>query len=119
MMLRWLIGVGMIGLAAVAQANPGCGAALQTRYVDVDRVAGSLHVYKPGQARVFAFDGSEYTGGESLWMQGQLRRVVRLCTRSRPQDGARAARVIGEVESLVQARERYTPPAFSIPASPW
>jgi hypothetical protein len=110
-MSRWLIGMAMAGVAAVAQAQTGCSASVMARLDSVDRIAGSLHPDKPGQMRVFARDGSVYSGGQILWMQGQLRRAARLCARMEANNQAQAALVIGEIETLVQAHARLRPAA--------
>jgi hypothetical protein len=101
MLRQVLIGVGMICAAAIAHADVGCSAALMTRWDGIERIAQSLRADKPGQARVFALDGSEYSGAQSYWMKGQLRKTARLCARSSGDAEAQAARVIEELEALV------------------
>jgi hypothetical protein len=34
---------------------------------------------KPGQVRLLASDGSEYTAGQVVWMKGRLRSVTQAC----------------------------------------
>lgn len=101
MKLSVLIGAGLFWMAASAHADTGCSAALMTRLESLARIADSLHVDKPGQARVFALDGSEYSAGQSYWMQGQLRKAARLCAPRSGDGEAQAARVIAQVERLV------------------
>jgi hypothetical protein len=42
---------------------------------------GLVRPEKPGQARVYASDGSEFTAGQSQWMHGQVNRIGRACSR--------------------------------------
>jgi hypothetical protein len=44
---------------------------------ECERIVGSLHPDKPGQMRVFASDGSEFTAGQVQWMKGQLRLIAK------------------------------------------
>ena len=74
------------------------------QYRDCVHIVGSLRPEKAGQARVFAYDGSEYTGGQAIWMQGQLRKFERLCASSSAADKAEAARILTEVEALLKSR---------------
>jgi hypothetical protein len=108
-MLRWLIGVATACLAAVTLAQTEPSAALMARLDSVERIVVSLHPDKPGQMRVFARDGSEYTGGQSLWMKGEVRRAARLCASGAESDQAQAAVVIGEIERIVQAHQHLRP----------
>lgn len=70
----------------------------------------SLRPDKPGQMRVFASDGSQYTAGEAQWMKGQLRFALRLCAQG---DEASAASALHGVVDLLNARHRGS---FSTPA---
>jgi hypothetical protein len=70
------------------------------------RLVDSLRPDKAGQARVFAFDGSEFTGGQAQWMRGQLRKVERLCASAAPADQAEAERLLAEVRELIVSRHR-------------
>ena len=92
-------------LAVTAQAETLCGMSSQ-QYKDCVRLVDSLRPDKGGQARVFAADGSEFTAGQALWMQGQLRRVTRLCATGRAEDQAEAARIIAEVSDLLRSHRR-------------
>jgi hypothetical protein len=92
-------------LAATAQAETLCGMSSQ-QYKDCVRLVDSLRPDKGGQARVFAADGSEFTAGQALWMQDQLRRVTRLCATGRAADQAEAARIIAEVSDLLRSHRR-------------
>jgi len=44
---------------------------------EMEHVANSLHMDKPAQARVFAFDGTEYTSAEALWIKAHVRAARR------------------------------------------
>jgi len=54
---------------------------LTEQIVSVERILHSLRPDKAGQIRVFAFDGSEYSGGQAMWMKGQFRDVVAACAK--------------------------------------
>jgi hypothetical protein len=98
----------MVSIAAVAAtsacwAEGTCDLALMQQYRDCAHIVGSLRPEKAGQARVFAYDGSEYTGGQAAWMQGQLRKVQQLCASNSADDKAEAARVLMEVQALLKS----------------
>jgi hypothetical protein len=92
-------------LAVTAQAETLCGMSSQ-QYKDCVRQVDSLRPDKGGQARVFAADGSEFTAGQALWMQSQLRRVTRLCATGRAADQAEAARIVAAVSNLLRSHRR-------------
>jgi len=92
-------------IAATAQAETPCGMSSQ-QYKDCLRLVDSLRPDKAGQARVYAADGSEFTARQALWMQGQLRRVARLCATGRAEDQAEAARILAEVSDLLRSHKR-------------
>jgi hypothetical protein len=99
--------VSLLSLAGVAaQAAPACDLESTQQYRDCVRMVDSLRPDKAGQARVFAADGSEFTAGQALWMQGQLRKVARLCASANAADRAEAARVLSEVNDLLKSHHR-------------
>jgi hypothetical protein len=59
-----------------------CSPMLSKQYANAQRIVDSLKPDKPGQVRVFASDGSEYTAGQALWMKGQLRSVLQACAQA-------------------------------------
>ncbi len=63
----------------------------------------SLRPDKPAQARVAAFDGSEYTAGQAQWMKGQLRSALQACAH---RDEATAAATLQGVTDLLSSRHR-------------
>jgi hypothetical protein len=72
--------VGSLTLAASPVLADGrCSLEMQKSFREAKRIVDSLRLDKAGQMRVFAIDGSEYTGGEALWMKGQLRDVATAC----------------------------------------
>ena len=99
-----LVAVALL-LAATAQAETLCGMSTQ-QYKDCVRLVDSLRPDKGGQARVFATDGSEFTAAQALWMQGQLRKFDRLCTRDRVGDEAEAARTLAGIRELLDSHQR-------------
>lgn len=52
----------------LSYAADSCEASFAARYRDTATVVHSLRPDKPGQARVFATDGSEFTAGQAHWM---------------------------------------------------
>ena len=83
-------------------AGESCETELR-KWRDCERIVDVLRPDKPGQMRVFAADGSEFTAGQVMWMKGQLRRVEHACARG---DQADAARLLTEVRALVEAHRR-------------
>ena len=102
MLSRFIVGIAAVAGASVCWADGTCDVATMQQYRECAHIVGSLRPEKAGQARVFAFDGSEYTGGQAVWMQGQLRKFERLCASGSPADKAEATRVLAEVEALLK-----------------
>jgi hypothetical protein len=93
-------------------ARAGCSRELAASFISVERLVDSLRPEKAGVARVFAYDGSEYTGGEALWMKGKLRAILAECNRN---DEAHALPDLEEVLSLVRAHHRPSAAASTPP----
>jgi hypothetical protein len=93
----------IVAAATTAHADTICDT---QEYRECVRLVDSLRPDKAGQARVFAADGSEFTAGQALWMQGQLRKVARLCASHDPADRQQADRVLGEVKDLLKSHQR-------------
>lgn len=71
----------LLGLLASAIAHAeGCDRAFRQSLAPYAQVVESLRPDKPGVARVYASDGSHFSGSETLWMKGQLRAVEKACT---------------------------------------
>ena len=68
--LALLSGLGFLSHATGAWAD--CDPALLTSMRDAERLVGPLRADKPGQARVFAADGSEYSAGLVRWLAAEL-----------------------------------------------
>ena len=90
---------------AVHAASPGDDVASQ-QYRDCARIVDSLHPDKPGQARVFTSDGSEFTAGQASWMKGQLRKVARLRASGAAGDQEEATRTLAEVREFIKSHQR-------------
>jgi hypothetical protein len=91
--------------ASIGFANESCEPGFNQQYHDYLRRVDFLRLDKPGQMRVFAADGSEFTGGEALWMRGQLRQADRACARG---DQVVAARLLRGVQALLTAHQRHS-----------
>jgi hypothetical protein len=101
---HWAFAVGVLALGIVPRhARAGCSRELAAAFVSAERLVDSLRPEKAGVARVFAYDGSEYTAGEALWMKGKLRAVLSECSHN---DEAHALPDLEEVLSLVRAHHR-------------
>jgi glycerol kinase len=108
MLRKILLGVTLSFFAAGAYANTGCDNALMARYRQSAVIVDSLRPDKGGQARVFAVDGSVFTAGQAMWMQGQLRMFERLCAQTAEADRAQAAQVLAGVEDLLKSHHRLS-----------
>src|ERR1700742_627894 len=93
-------------VAATAVAEGACDAASMQQYRDCLQIVDSLRPDKTGQQRVFARDGSEFTAGQAIWMQKQLRKVERLCAHNAVADQVEAAKVLADVQQLLRAHQR-------------
>ena len=96
----WVVVAGCLLGSGFAKA--GCDEEVAREVRSVARVVDSLRLDKPGQARVFAADGAEFTGGQTLWLKGQLRAIDSACVRG---DREEATRRLSPVVDLVRARE--------------
>jgi hypothetical protein len=81
-------------------AHADCSPMLSKQYANAQWIVDSLRPDKPGQVRVFASDGSEYTAGQALWMKGQLRSVLQSCTQG---DETTAERALHGVTDLLNS----------------
>ena len=79
----------------LAQADNACESSRQTAVL-VD----SIRIDKPGLARVYARDGTEFTAGQALWMKGQLRAADAFCARG---DRIGATQTLSAVQSLIRS----------------
>jgi len=86
-------------VALEAQAGTGCIPSLSVPLQDAERTVSSIRFDKPGQARVFAADGSEYTAGAARWMSAELSIAGRACTRG---DEATAVQHLDAVRKVLK-----------------
>ncbi len=93
-------------VASTAVAEGACDTASMQQYRDCLQVVSSLRPDKAGQQRVFARDGSEFTAGQAIWMQKQLRKVEYLCAHSTAADQAEAEKILAEVQQLLKSHQR-------------
>ena len=70
MLSKIIVSVAAVAATSVCWADGTCDLALMQQYRDCAHIVGSLRPEKAGQARVFAYDGSEYTGGQAAWGGG-------------------------------------------------
>jgi hypothetical protein len=90
-------------LLASSLTHANCSPTFTERFTSAQRMVDSLRPDKPAQARVSAFDGSEYTAGEAQWMKGQLRSALQACAHS---DEASAAATLQGVTDLLNSHHR-------------
>jgi len=81
-------------------ADAGCDQNFTAVYHESLRIVDSIRADKPGLARVYAVDGSEYTAGQASWMKGQMRLVNKACARG---DQTGATRILSGVQQLLKA----------------
>lgn len=65
-----------------------------------ERIVNSLQLNKPSQMRVFAFDGTEYTGAEAVWLKNHLRAAQNALANS---DSKMAAQQLQAVVSTLKS----------------
>jgi hypothetical protein len=87
--------------AGAAECDPGFSTTLRAS----ERLVDSLQPAKPGLARVYAADGSEFTAGQALWLKGQMREIRKACAQGHPADAA------GRLKSVQELLAARAPPA--------
>jgi hypothetical protein len=93
-------------LLASTLTYANCSTTVTEKFAGAERIIDSLRPDKPGQMRVFASDGSEFTAGQALWMKGKLRSVLR----ARVEDDALpAAASLHGVTDLLRIHHRASP----------
>ena len=100
---HWILAGALTLAMATPQAIAGCSRELAASFVSAERLVSYLRPETAGVASVFAYDGSEYTAGEALWMKAKLRTVMEECGRN---DEAHALPPLQEVLSLVRAHHQ-------------
>jgi hypothetical protein len=95
--------VASTSLLASTLAHANCSPTFTKELAGAERIVDSLRPDKPGQMRVLASDGSDYTAGEALWMKGQLRAVLQACARG---DESSAAVTLRGVTDLLNSHHR-------------
>lgn len=100
---RVMVSIAAVAATSVCWADGACDPAMMQQYRECAHIIGSLRPEKAGQARVFAYDGSEYTGGQAAWMKGQLHKLERLCASSSEADKAEATRVLMDLETVLKS----------------
>jgi hypothetical protein len=106
MSARFIINVAVLYLASTAAHAGSPDSSWTQQYRDCVKQVDLLHFNKAGQGRVFAADGSEFTAGQVLWMQGQIRKVARLYARDTVSDRADAERILSDIRGLLQFHHR-------------
>jgi hypothetical protein len=90
-------------LLASTLVHATCSPSFSDQVARTERIVDSVKPDKPGQVRVSAFDGSEYTAGEANWMKGRLRLVLQACARG---DETTATSALHEVTELLYSHHR-------------
>jgi len=90
-------------LASPTLTYANCSTTFTEKLAGAGRIVDSLRPDKPGQMRVFASDGSEFTAGQALWMKGQLRSVLQACVQG---DETSAASSLHGVTDLLSTHHR-------------
>jgi hypothetical protein len=81
----------------------GCDTASKEKYQQYLRLADSLRPDKPGQMRVFAANGAEFTAGQAQWIRAELSHVEVACKRGQQ---AQVNRLLSAVQELFEAHAR-------------
>jgi hypothetical protein len=89
--------------SAASLASTGCDPAFIGAYHECVRIVDSLRPDKAGQMRVFAYDGSEFTAGQSQWLHGQIRLIEKACEQG---DQTTATRLLSGVQDMLKAHQR-------------
>ena len=84
-----------------ANAGTPCDSSLSASLQDAGRIVRAMRVDKPGQARVFARDGSEHTAGAVRWISAELEIASRACAQG---DEADAVRHLDAVRAVLKLR---------------
>ncbi len=84
-------------LASSTLTHANCSSAFTEKFTGAERIVDSLRPDKPGQIRVFASDGSEFTAGQALWMKGQLRSVLQACAQNNEVSAASSLRGVTDL----------------------
>jgi hypothetical protein len=90
-------------LASSTLTYASCTTTFTEKFAGAERIVDSLRPDKPGQMRVIASDGSEFTAGQALWMKGQLRSALQACAQG---DEDSAASSLHGVTDLLNAHHR-------------
>ena len=90
-------------ISTVALASTGCSKDFNNRFQQSRQFVETLRPEKPGQMRVFAVDGSEFTASQVQWLRGRMRLIDAACVRG---DEGRAEQLLSGTRDLLQAHRR-------------
>jgi hypothetical protein len=93
----------ILGAVGDGRASGGCDVILMQQYRDCVRVVESLRPSKSVRARMFAYDGSEYSATQASWMKSQLREFGRLCASGLVGDRVQAVGALHAVQELIRS----------------
>lgn len=96
------LALGLLGYGTGAAAED-CDPALLSSMRDAQRLVAPMRADKPGQARVFAADGSEYPAGVVRWMTAELLAAEQNCRDGKSAD---AETHVAGVEATLTAHAR-------------
>jgi hypothetical protein len=99
--VKLLLIAGLASSKLYASQSPD--AAFMQSYRECVALVDSLRPDKPGQVRVFAADGSEFTAGQVRWMHAQLSLVNAAHARG---DQVQAAQLLAGIHDLLEAHSR-------------
>jgi hypothetical protein len=102
MLVRFVLAVVLAASAwSVAAAADRCGTGADASFEHYYRVVNSLRPDKPGQAIVYASDGSRFSAAEAHWLTGQIRAADRDCGLGNTAD---ALQRLQDVRTLIDSR---------------
>jgi hypothetical protein len=89
--------------ADIARADSHCDPTTAASIHQMQFLVDSIRIDKPGAARVYTADHSEFTAGQALWMKGQMLEIERACATG---DQADATRRLAAIQALVTTHSR-------------
>jgi hypothetical protein len=85
---------------SVPAVSAGCDPGFTNSLNATQHFVDSIRADKPGLARVYASNATEFTAGQALWMKGELREINDICARGQQ---AEAAERLASVRRLIDA----------------
>ena len=92
--MKRLLLISTIALLSNAAVAAPIDSTLAKSLRETERLVSSLHMDKPAQMRVYAFDGTEYTSTEALWLKAHVQAARKALASNNTADAARELNMI-------------------------